>query len=243
MFATAPALVVAAAEYFVEIAARAITTHGRCLVALSGGTTPQSLYSHLATLPVAQRIDWTRLHLFWGDERCVGPEDVASNYQMTRTALLDHVAIPPSNVHRIRGEDAPPLAAAAYERDLRSVFATAEGPPQPVAGKRFDLVLLGMGRDGHTASLFPRRAAVREQRAWVMADRAADEPIWRVTLTPPVLNAAAEVIFLVTGSDKAEMLKRVIEAPRQPELLPAQAIDPINGRLRWMVDAAAASGL
>jgi len=158
-----------------------------------------------------------------------------SNYRMARVALLSHVPLRPENVHRIRGEDDPAAAAAAYEATLRAVFATP--------ADRFDLVLLGMGDNGHTASLFPGSAAVRETRRWVVADYVAEVSMWRVTLTPVMINAAAEVVFLVVGREKAAMLKRVLEGPSEPDLLPAQVVAPASGRLRWLVDAAAAASL
>jgi 6-phosphogluconolactonase len=241
--ATSEALTRTAAERFVAAAARAVQDSGRFTVALSGGTTPKKLYALLATAPYAGRIDWPRVHVFWGDERCVKPDDPASNYRMTREALLDHVPLPKENVHRIRGEDEPAKAAEAYERDLRQMFAVPSGPPPARAGGRFDLVLLGMGDNGHTASLFPRLTAVRENRRWVVAEYVAEVSMWRVTLTPVVINTAAEVVFLVSGAEKAAMLHQVLQGPRDPDLLPAQVVAPGQGRLTWLVDAAAAAGL
>jgi 6-phosphogluconolactonase len=151
--------------------------------------------------------------------------------------------VPDANVHRIHGDDPPPRAAATYERELRQAFATPEEPPSRAVGRRFDLVLLGMGTNGHTASLFPRLGAVREHERWVVAEYVAETSMWRVTLTPPVLNAAAHVAFLVSGPDKAAMLQRVLEGPSEPSVLPAQAIVPIDGVLDWLVDADAAARL
>ena len=166
-----------------------------------------------------------------------------SNYRMARVALLARVPIPPGNVHRIRGEDEPAAAAAAYERKLRELFATPVGEPRTTSGARFDLILLGIGKDGHTASLFPSAATVGETRRWVMADDFADVSVPRVTLTPVVINAASEIVFLVAGHEKAATLKRVLEGPYQPDALPAQAIAPSAGRLQWLVDAEAAADL
>jgi 6-phosphogluconolactonase len=233
----------AAAEIAVEAAGDAMRTTGRFVVALSGGSTPNALYDLLAGNAYARLIDWSKAHVFWGDERCVPPDDPASNHRSARARLLDRVAVPPSQVHRIHGEDDPAAAAAAYERELRTTFATPTGPPRTTPGARFDLVLLGMGPDGHTASLFPSTAAVHETVRWVVAHRVDAVSMWRVTLTPVVLNAAAAVVFLVAGRDKAATLRRVLEGPRQPDLLPSQAIVPSHGRLRWLVDAAAASEL
>jgi 6-phosphogluconolactonase len=232
------ALMEAAAERLVTRAAEAIGTSGRFTVALAGGSTPKGLYQLLATPRYAPRIDWARVHVFWGDERCVPPDDPASNYRMARETLLDHVPVPPSNVHRIHGEDPPTAAAAAHEQELRRVFSTREGPP----GASFDLVLLGMGDNGHTASLFPGLTAVHERARWVVAEHVAEVSMWRVTLTPPVINAASDVVFLVSGPGKAAMLQRVLEGPRQPDVLPAQAIIP-RGGATWFVDAVAAADL
>ena len=236
------ALMEAAAERLVSRAAAAIGASGRFTVALSGGSTPKALYELLATPRYAPRIDWSRVHVFWGDERCVPPDDPASNYRMTREALLDRVPVLPPNVHRIRGEDPPTAAAAAYEEDLRRVMSTPAGPPREVAGACIDLVLLGMGDNGHTASLFPGLTAVQERERWVVAEYVAEVAMWRVTLTPPVINAAADVVFLVSGAGKAAMLQRVLEGPRQPVALPAQAIVPSRGAT-WLVDVAAAADL
>ena len=240
---TGDALTEAAAQRFVSAADGAIRASGRFVVALSGGSTPRSLYGRLSTEPHASRVEWPRVHLFWGDERCVPPDDPGSNYRMAREVLLDHLPVPEANVHRIRGEDDPVAAAAAYERELRETFTTPTGPPRSIPGARFDLVLLGMGDNGHTASLFPGLAAVRETARWVMAEYIDAVSMWRVTLSPVVINAAAQVVFLVSGGAKAGMLRRVIEGPDQPDVLPAQAIAPSESRPLWLVDAAAAADL
>ena len=230
-----------AAERFVTVAAEAIREFGRFHVALSGGTTPKSLYATLSSDHYAARVDWSRVHLFWGDERCVPPDDPLSNYRMVRETLIDRVALPEENVHRIRGEDDPAVAAAAYERELRNVFGTPVGPP--ARGARFDLVLLGMGADGHTASLFPGLTAVSEQERWVTAAYVAEGAMWRVTCTPVIFNTAAEVLFLVVGSGKAAKLRQVLEGPHQPAVLPAQVIATVDGNVCWLVDADAATHL
>ena len=164
-------------------------------------------------------IEWPRVHVFWGDERCVPPDEPESNYRMAREALLDHVPLPPTNIHRIRGEDEPSEAAAAYEELLGDFFERGETE----AMTSFDLVLLGMGADGHTASLFPGSAAAQEARRWVVATPGPQPDSWRVSLTPVLLNAAEDVTFLVSGADKAERLKDVLE-DESPESLPAQLI-------------------
>ncbi len=228
------ALMTAAAETVVRAAAEAIEESGRFTLALSGGTTPKRLFQLLATPGYAARIDWTHVHACFGDERCVPPNDPASNYRMAREALLDRVPIPPGQVHRMRGEDDPVTAAADYERQLREVVGNRT---------RLDLVLLGMGDNGHTASLFPGLTAVHEHTRWVVAEHIAEVGMWRITLTPAAINAAAEVVFLVSGAGKAPMLARVLEGPRQPDVLPAQVVAPTKGTLRWLVDAAAAAQL
>jgi 6-phosphogluconolactonase len=173
--------------------------------------------------------------VLWGDERCVPPDDPASNFRMVREALLDHVAIPAGQIHRMRGEDDPRTAAAAYERELRALF--------PAGSPRFDLVLLGLGDNGHTASLFPGLGAVRESARWVVAEHVSEVGMWRLTLTPAAIDAAAAIVFLVAGRDKAAMLARVLEGPRDIDARPAQAIAPAEGRLIWLVDVAAAGAL
>ena len=235
VLATPADVMTEAARRVVAAAEAALHAAGRFVVVLSGGSTPRALYRLLATDAYAARIDWSRVHVFWGDERCVPPDDANSNYRMACEALLDHVAIPAPQVHRIHGEDAPHLAAAAYERELRAAF--------PNGTPRFDLVLLGMGDNGHTASLFPHLTAVREPARWVVAEHVPEVAMWRVTLTPPALNAAAAVLFIATGAEKASMLRQVLQGPRTPEALPAQSIAPTAGHLTWLVDAAAAARL
>jgi 6-phosphogluconolactonase len=231
---SAAALADAAAGRFVAAAADAINSRGQFTVALSGGSTPRDTYRRLATEALVSKVMWSRVQVLWGDERCVPPDHVESNYRMVRERLLDRVPVPAANVHRIHGEDDPATAAEAYEATLRALL------PTPA---RIDLVLLGLGEDGHTASLFPGSAAVHEQTRWVMAAHAPAASMWRITLTPAVINAAVEVLFLVSGGAKAGILRRVLEGPRRPEELPAQAIAPSNGRVRWCVDAAAAADL
>jgi 6-phosphogluconolactonase len=240
---TREALMEQAAERFAAAVRDAIAARGRFVVALSGGATPRRLYSLLAAEPQASKVEWPEVHVFWGDERAVPPDDAASNYRMAREALLERVAIQPQRIHRIHGEDEPAAAAAAYERLLRETFATPAGPPRCDAGARFDLVLLGLGEDGHVASLFPGSPAIHERVRWAVAEAAPPVPPPRVTLTPPVLNAAAEIVFLISGRDKAPALRQVLHAPFQPELRPAQVVEPRCGHLVWLLDAAAAADL
>ncbi len=230
------------ADFITELATKAITERGRFTFAFSGGNTPRPVYARLASAGYIDRIDWSRVQVFFGDERCVPPDDPKSNYHMARTVLCDHVLIPAANIHRIHGEDPPEQAAAEYADELERVFGgDAKTGGLPPDG--FDLVLLGMGDNGHTASIFPGLAAVTESVHWVMAQYVEAVGMWRVTLTPVILNAAHHVAFLVAGADKAEMLSKVMEGPYQPVVLPAQIIKPTQGELHWLVDAAAAAHL
>jgi 6-phosphogluconolactonase len=235
VYADGAALAEAAATQFVETAAQALARQARFAVALSGGTTPQAAYQRLAAPDLAGQVDWARVHFFWGDERCVLPDHADSDYGMARTALLDHIPVPPANVHRMRGELDPAEGAANYQTELEGFFGLAH--------PRFDLVWLGLGEDGHTASLFPGTAALHETERWVVANRVEQLHTWRLTLTPPVINAAAQVTFLVAGSRKAPILKDVLHGPDAPETRPAQLVRPDAGSLMWLVDHAAASQL
>jgi 6-phosphogluconolactonase len=235
------ALAQAGAQLFVEVVARAIDRAGRATVALAGGSTPRALHGRLAEDPTLRdRVDWARLHLFWGDERHVPPDHADSNYRMARETLLDHVPIPAGNVHRVPAEE-PDAAVAAerYERELRAFFASGPGP----AGgwPRLDLVLLGMGADGHTASLFPGTSAVHEAHRLVVAPWVEKLGAFRITLTPPVLSHAARVAILVAGDDKAATVREVLEGPVQPDRHPVQVVTPVDGELTWLLDRAAAA--
>jgi 6-phosphogluconolactonase len=212
----------------------------RPTVALTGGSTPKRLYHLLAhDDAVRRRIPWNEVHFFWGDERHVPPEHGDSNYRMAREAFLSAVPGCAQNIHRIHAENTDAAAAATeYERQLRTLFGLEEGQ-----FPRFTCVLLGMGADGHTASLFPGTAALGEQRRLVVANWVEQLQTYRITLTAPVLNSAELVIFLVSGREKAEALRAVLEGAWQPERFPAQLIRPAEGRLVWIVDHAAASRL
>lgn len=229
-----------AAEVVVEAAERAVSASGRFTVSLAGGGTPAPVYQLLATPACADRVAWAHTHVCWGDERCVPPTDPASNYRMAHDALLSHVPIRAEHVHRMRGELDPLEGAAAYDRELRRVFPDAAAPDRP---PRFDLVLLGLGSDGHTASLFPGCSAIHERDRWVVAEHVPPVSMWRVTLTPVVLNAAREIVFVVSGTKKAEAVAHVLEGPRDPARWPAQVVAPPEGRVRWLVDVPAAGGL
>ena len=231
-----------AAALFVEEAGRALGSRRQFAVALSGGETPRRLYELLTQDHYAYQIVWPAVQVYFVDERCVPPEDPASNHRMAHETLLDHVPVPPSHVHRMAGEDPDPARAAdRYARELREVF---ERHGRLDGGwPRFDLVLLGMGADGHTASLFPGTDAVHEAARPVVAVWVAKLGVHRITLTPPVLNRAATVLFLVTGSDKADTLAAVLDGPTQPDVLPSQIVQPAAGAASWLVDAAAGARL
>jgi 6-phosphogluconolactonase len=225
----------AAARQVVELARAAVDQRGRFSIALSGGSTPRDLHLRLSTSPLKDQVDWAHVHVFFGDERCVPPEDAQSNYRMADETLLSRVPIPRDQVHRMRGELEPDNAAQEYEAELKQFFANE--PP------RLDVILLGMGDNGHTASLFPGLTAVHEQQRWVMAEYVAEVAMWRITLTPAVLNLGRAVIFLVAGSAKAEMLRQVLEGPYAPDERPAQIVRPSPGEVTWLVDEAAAAKL
>jgi 6-phosphogluconolactonase len=225
----------AAAERIVQLAAGLIATQGQFSISLSGGSTPRLLFELLATGEFSSRLDWAKVHVFWGDERTVPPDHVDSNYRMARETLLDHVDLPERNINRIQGEIKPEQAAAEYEQVLRVFFG------QDARWPRFDLLLLGMGNDGHTASLFPHTDALYEKTRWVRANYVPKLEDWRITLTVPAINAAAQVWFLVAGEGKARTLRSVLHGSHQPMTFPAQMIQPDNGELIWWLDEAAAA--
>jgi 6-phosphogluconolactonase len=225
----------AAAALFADRAQSAVAARGRFSVALSGGSTPRRTYELLSQAPYRDRVAWDRVHVFWGDERCVPLTDPKSNAHMTRETLLRHVPIPAAQVHPIDCRAAPAEAARQYESLLRDFF-TGRRPD-------FDLVLLGLGENGHTASLFPGAPVLDEQERWAAAVYVPEQDLYRVTLTAPVINAAALVAFLVSGASKAQVLREVLQGPRDPQRLPAQLIHPAGGELRWLLDQAAAAEL
>ncbi|MBI5567569.1 MAG: 6-phosphogluconolactonase [Chloroflexi bacterium] len=227
----AAAVAQTAADRFVALARSAITANGQFTVALSGGATPKAMLTRLIDRP----IDWVHVHVFWGDERCVSSEDVDSNYRMACKALLKHVPIPEQNVHRMQGEINPTQAASNYTAELRAMFGRVEWP-------RFDLVLLGLGIDAHTASLFPGTGAIHEGQRWVVGHFVENLKAYRLTLTPPVINHAEHVIFLVAGADKAAALQSVFShTPIDPDQFPAQIVQPVAGTLTWLIDQIAAA--
>jgi len=232
VFDTAEQVAGAAAERFVAYSRVSIREHGTFAVSLAGGSTPRRAYELLGTDAFKSRVDWSGVHLFFGDERMVPPDSLESNYRMVNEALLSRVAIPGENVNRIPGEVEPSASAESYEAELKSFFGNVNWP-------RFDLVLLGMGNDGHTASLFPASDALQEKTKWVVATTQPQTKQDRITLTLPVLNHAARIAFLVTGKEKAATLARVLRGVVASRELPAQAITPVNGVLEWLVDRSA----
>jgi len=236
----AAALARRAADYFVAQAVEAVAARGVVRIAISGGSTPKAAFAALAEQGEEwrERMPWAKLDLWWVDERCVPPDDAQSNYRMTREALLDHVPLKPEQIHRMEGELEPDDAAARYEAEIKKSFGLA-GAEIP----RFDLVQLGMGPDGHTASLFPGTDALRMTDRLVTANYVENLDMWRVTLTRTVINRARNVFFLIAGTDKAMILNEVLEGPRDPERLPSQFIRPANGILTLLLDRAAAAQL
>ncbi len=226
----------AAAGVFAQAARKCITPKGgRLLVALSGGRTPLRAYELLSQPPYRDMVRWDKTHVFWGDERCVPKDDPQNNARAAMHALLDHVPIPRSHIHPIPTEMPPEEAAETYEATLRQFFP--EGPP------RFDLIFLGLGKDGHTASLFPQTPILDERTRWVKEVFPTEQKIPRVSLTVPVLIEASTVVFLVQGAEKSSALKEVLEGPYRPHEFPAQLIRPKHGELIWLVDEEAAREL
>lgn len=224
------ALASEAADRIVMAAAEAMDTHGTFSIALSGGSTPRPAYELLAQEPRRSQLDWEKVALFFGDERCVPPDHAQSNYRMAHEALISRVPIPAGNVFRMRGELDPNEAAIEYGQTLKSRFGDAG----------LDLILLGLGPDGHTASLFPGTEALREMHHRCVANFVAKLKSWRLTLTAPWINRSRSVVFMVAGADKAKTVSEILEGPRDPDRLPAQLIEPA-GRLAWLLDSAAAA--
>jgi 6-phosphogluconolactonase len=244
----------------------------RFTIALSGGSTPQRLHKILAASPYKEQIDWSKLHIFWGDERAVPFEDSRNNAKMAFDTLLDFVPVPPAQIHIMRTDIAPEESALEYEKILHQYFGPGSGDsladapgsgdqvnasgslPDSLAGKRpdtaeplpatsFDLVLLGMGDDGHTLSLFPGTEVVHEEKAWAKAYFLKAQDMYRITLTKTIVNKSARVAFLTTGTGKAHALKEVLKGAYNPDLYPSQEIKVPAGELHWFVDEAAAAGL
>ena len=226
-----------AALLIVRLASESVVTHGRFTIALSGGSTPRKSYNLLAGEPYRSQIDWALVEVFLGDERCVPADDAESNFRMAHETLLSKVPIAEKQIHRMPADQPDRQAAAQdYVIEMQRVFGTAGIPS-------FDLIQLGMGPEGHTASLFPHSAALREQERLVVPVTTPKPPPDRLTFTPPLLNAAQNVLILVTGSDKADAVHKVIEGEYNPDEYPAQIVRPTHGEVTWMLDTAAASKL
>ena len=228
-----------AAEVFLESGAEALRRQGKFSVALSGGSTPLPLYRTLSKYQAANSLDWNKVHFFWGDERAVKPDHPDSNYRSVYESLLEPRAVSMDNIHRIEGELQPELAAHKYQKHLLDWFG--EDPP------RFDLILLGLGSDGHTASLFPGthlvEPATMAEDSWVDALYLPHLQSWRISFTAHLINAGSQILFIVRGSEKAGALKQVLKGSYKPQACPAQLIQPENGRLVWLVDRDAAAEL
>ena len=239
-------LALKAARRFARMADQYVVGCGRFAVALSGGSTPKAMFTALAGHPFVDTVPWSSIYFFWGDERCVPPDHPDSNYRMTKDALLARVPVPPDNVVRIRAELPDPNEAAdEYSATLKRFFLAGPGATKtgtaPLSNiPRFDLVFLGMGPDGHTASLFPHTTALKAGERVAVANYVEKFNAYRITVTAATINNARNVTFLAAGADKAETLRSVLEGPYQPEVYPSQLIRPGNGTVLWMVDEAAA---
>jgi 6-phosphogluconolactonase len=224
----------AAARLIVHCAQRAAADRGQFTIALAGGHTPRRTYELLASKPLRDEAPWTSFHVFWGDERCVPPSDERSNERMARETWLDQVPIPRGQIHSIECANSPADGASNYEQHLRAALGL---------NGRLDLVLLGLGTDGHTASLFPRSSALSANDAWAAPVEFHNHEVNRVTMTAPVINRARSVLFLVAGAEKAGVVKAVIRDEADPQDLPARIVQPVDGDLRWYLDESAAADL
>jgi 6-phosphogluconolactonase len=233
IFPDANAIAREAAERIVKLSEDAIEARGRFSIALAGGSTPKTLFALLASPEFVTRLDWPAIDLFFGDERCVPPDHKDSNYRMAHETMISKVPIPLDNVYRIRGEIDPEEAAKEYGLMLKEHFGDGG----------LDLALLGMGDDGHTLSLFPGTKAVTETEHRVVANYAENSTTgksWRVTMTAPFMNQSRNILVMLTGAAKADRLKEVLEGPHDPERLPIQLIQPVNGTMSWLIDVGAA---
>ena len=221
-----------AAQMVADLSARCVASRGRFTIALSGGSTPQLLYEILASPPYLGTIGWDGWGVFWSDERCVPPDHADSNYRMAKESLLDHVPVPASNVHRVQGEGVPHVAAREYEELLKGYFSSLE--------PAFDLILLGLGDDGHTASLFPGTLALGERSRLVLHNWVPDQNDYRITFTLPMSNAARIIAFLATWESKADVLRRVLEPAPGESPLPATMVQPSSGAVHWFLTQDAA---
>ena len=233
VFETPGLLSEAAAKFIVQLARESISERGRFAIALSGGNTPGKLYALLSTPAFKQQMDWEKTFVFWGDERCVPMNDERNNAFMAKLLLLNNIDIPAANIYPVQVNLPPAEAAEAYEQTLKTFFGK-----QPTA---FDLILLGLGDNGHTASLFPGTTVLHEQKRLVKEVYVVEQQMFRITMTAPFINLANNIVFLVTGKEKAGVLKTVLNGPFEPDKYPAQLIKPVNGNLYWFADKTAAN--
>ena len=222
-----------AAEIFLRLSKQHISSTNRFVVALSGGTTPRKLYTLLGSDIFRNEIDWSNIHFFWVDERCVPGDDEESNYKLAYDTFLSKVSVRTSNIHRIRGEEGPDEAASEYERDMRAFFGTSGFPV-------FDLIMLGIGEDGHTASLFPGTISLEEKTRLAVPVYTKKLKSNRVTVTLPVLNNADQIIFLVAGRSKTHIVRSVLAGDKKRKQYPAGLINPANDKIQWLIDREAA---
>jgi 6-phosphogluconolactonase len=222
-----------ACDFIAELAKDAVLKRGRFTLVLSGGHTPEKLYNMLSSTPYDKYIPWKDTYVFWGDERCVPPNDKRNNAHRARELLLNKVAISASNIFPVNVNLPPVEAAKEYDKRIKDFFSDTNST--------FDLILLGLGENGHTASLFPMTSVLHEFKHWVKEVYLEDQSMYRVTMTASLINSARQILFLVCGKNKAEVLNRVLLSPYQPEILPAQIIQPLNGKLQWFADRGAAS--
>lgn len=232
-FSNADALSNAAAKWITDYITETLQKQDRFTIALSGGSTPYKLHTILAALPYKEKIDWSKLHIFWGDERAVPFEDSRNNAKMAYDTLLNHVNVPADQIHVMRTDISPEASATAYENILHQYFDNTKNS--------FDLVLLGMGDDGHTLSLFPGTPVVHETAKWCTSFFLQAQDMYRITITKIITNKAARIAFLTTGATKAKALKEVLEGAYNPDVYPSQEIKPVAGELHWFIDEAAAS--
>ncbi len=233
VFQTDAELTEVACQLIIEIAQKAIHTRGKFIIALSGGHSPQKLYAAFSTLPFRDQIPWDKTFIFWGDERCVPTNDERNNAYMAQSLLLAHVAIPSSNIYPIPVELSPAEAAMEYEKTIQKFFQD-ETP-------HYDIILLGLGENGHTASIFPYTDVISENTRLIKEIYVAEQNMFRITMTANLINQAHHIVFLVTGKNKAKVLNQVLDGPYQPSKYPAQLIKPIYGRLYWFIDTEAAA--
>jgi len=238
IYKTPEELSAAVAKWIADQIRDTLKNQDRFVIVLSGGSTPKQLHKILAATPYKEQIEWSKLHIFWGDERDVPFDDERNNAKMAFDTLLNHVPVPPSQIHIMRTDIPPEQSAIEYEKILHQYFDPQQLKRLP--GNTFDLVLLGMGDDGHTLSLFPGTTLVHEEKTWVKSFFLSSQNMYRISLTKSIVNRSARIAFLTTGQSKANALKQVLQGAHNPDLYPSQVIQPANGELHWFVDEAAA---